>query len=141
MPAPLVAGLAAGAGRGLLSGVGRGLAAMGNPATTAGKVTLGADLGLAFGPAAASGAGGVVTARERQYKEFLLAMQERPEQMQARMSRLQQSMQTNEARLATLRPDVYTELMIGRKLAPGTRVYGPMKDRELLEQVLMEMSQ
>lgn len=53
--------------------------------------------------------------------------------------RLVELMQENEANLALLQPRLYAELLMGRKLGPGTVVYGE-PDRSVLDEALLSMS-
>lgn len=54
-------------------------------------------------------------------------------------TRLQERLAEAEARLAAMQPHMYTELLVGRPLAPGTRVYGLRQNREALNEVLLRM--
>lgn len=70
----------------------------------------------------------------------VVADQRNNELMMRRMNRLQMNMAMNTARLARLDPHLYNEVLAGRRLARGTRVFGGQPRTDLMELLAAKMS-
>lgn len=58
-----------------------------------------------------------------------------------RMERLRRTMAINTARLAALNPHLYNEVLAGRKLAPGSVVFGGEPRTDLMQMLTSRMAQ
>ena len=57
-----------------------------------------------------------------------------------RAERLTKLMQMNEAMIMQTQPHLYAELLVGRRLVPGDRVYGATPRRDLIEEAAYGMA-
>jgi hypothetical protein len=63
------------------------------------------------------------------------------EALAMKTQRLQRDMAANTARLAAMDPQLYSEVMAGRRIATGSRVFGGQPRVDLMEQMALRMSQ
>lgn len=61
--------------------------------------------------------------------------------LRMKMQRYQRDMAMNTARLAAADPALYNEVMAGRRLAAGSRVFGGQPRTDLMEQLVSRMTQ
>jgi hypothetical protein len=121
----------------LARGAGSAAAKLGSIAGAVGLGAAGVDLARITGGGVTSEVTGAAS-RERVRGRLASALPLGGQTL-LQVSRLNDRLKEAEARLAAMQPHMYTELLVGRSLAPGTRVYGLRQNREALEEVLLRM--
>ncbi len=101
--------------------------------------------GAAIGGALAGEVGGpIAQVFQDPLKEEIRTIRDERAAMTAeayRMERLRRTMAINTARLAALNPHLYNEILAGRKLAPGSVVFGGEPRTDLMEMLTSRMAQ
>lgn len=136
------------AGAGLVPGL-RSLGESARSMLPKAALSVGAGLGMTFGPQmvqmggdAVEGVDEMMTHRRFERSRAMVEQSRRDmllQQMQEQ--RLQAAMQLNEMRLQQLDPHLYAELQAGRRLARGAVPIGGNARRDLIEEVTRGMSQ